>query len=71
MDIVRPHITIYIKEILEDLGEITGEVVTEDIINEIFSKFYAIIVPYTFLQKYHLMVLIQFLLHIFSPKHIV
>ena len=28
-----------IKEILEDLGEITGEVVTEDIINEIFSKF--------------------------------
>ena len=26
-------ITIYIKEILEDLGEITGEVVTEDIIN--------------------------------------
>ena len=32
-------ITIYIKEILEDLGEITGEVVTVDIINEIFSKF--------------------------------
>ena len=32
-------ITIYIKEILEDLGEITGEVVTEDIINDIFSKF--------------------------------
>ena len=32
-------ITIYIKEILEYLGEITGEVVTEDIINEIFSKF--------------------------------
>ena len=32
-------ITIYIKEIIEDLGEITGEVVTEDIINEIFSKF--------------------------------
>ncbi len=32
-------ITIYIKKILEDLGEITGEVVTEDIINEIFSKF--------------------------------
>ena len=32
-------ITIYIKEILEDLGEITGEVVTDDIINEIFSKF--------------------------------
>ena len=32
-------ITINIKEILEDLGEITGEYVTEDIINEIFSKF--------------------------------
>lgn len=32
-------ITIYIKEILEDLGEITGEIVTDDIINEIFSKF--------------------------------
>ena len=32
-------ITIYIKDVLEDLGEITGEVVTEDIINEIFSKF--------------------------------
>ena len=32
-------ITIYIKDILEDLGEITGEIVTEDIINEIFSKF--------------------------------
>ena len=32
-------ITIYIKEIMEDLGEITGEYVTEDIINEIFSKF--------------------------------
>ena len=32
-------ITIYIKDILEALGEITGEVVTEDIINEIFSKF--------------------------------
>ena len=32
-------ITIYIKDILEDLGEITGEVVTEEVINEIFSKF--------------------------------
>ena len=32
-------ITIYIKDILEDLGEITGEVVTEDVINEIFAKF--------------------------------
>ena len=31
--------TIYIKDILEDLGEITGELVTEDVINEIFSKF--------------------------------
>ena len=32
-------ITIYIKQILDDLGEITGDSVTEDIINEIFSKF--------------------------------
>lgn len=32
-------IAVYIKEILEDLGNITGEFVTEDIINEIFSKF--------------------------------
>ena len=32
-------ITMYIKEVLESLGEITGESVTEDIINEIFSKF--------------------------------
>ena len=32
-------IAIFIKEILEDLGNITGEYVTEDIINEIFSKF--------------------------------
>ena len=32
-------VAIYIKEILEDLGNITGEFVTEDIINEIFSKF--------------------------------
>ena len=31
--------TISIKDILENLGEITGDVVTEDIINEIFSKF--------------------------------
>lgn len=30
---------VYIKDILEDLGNITGEFVTEDIINEIFSKF--------------------------------
>ena len=32
-------IAISIKDILEDLGNITGEVVTEDIIDEIFSKF--------------------------------
>jgi len=32
-------IAIYMKEILENLGSITGEVVTDDIINEIFSKF--------------------------------
>lgn len=32
-------ISIYIKEILEQLGKITGETVTDDIINEIFSKF--------------------------------
>lgn len=32
-------IVIFIKDILEDLGNITGEVVTDDIINEIFSKF--------------------------------
>ena len=32
-------IVVYIKDILESLGEITGETVTEDIITEIFSKF--------------------------------
>ncbi len=32
-------IAIFIKDILEDLGNITGEVVTDDIIDEIFSKF--------------------------------
>ena len=32
-------VAIYIKNILESLGEITGEEVTENIINEIFSKF--------------------------------
>ena len=32
-------ISIFIKDILEDLGNITGEIVNEDIINEIFSKF--------------------------------
>ena len=32
-------VAIFIKNILEDLGNITGECVTDDIINEIFSKF--------------------------------
>ena len=32
-------VAIFIKDILEELGQITGEEVTEDIINEIFSKF--------------------------------
>lgn len=32
-------VAINIKDILEDLGEITGEEVTENIINEIFAKF--------------------------------
>ena len=32
-------IAIFIKDILEDLGNITGEIVTDDIIDEIFSKF--------------------------------
>ncbi len=32
-------ITIFIKDILEDLGRITGDFVTEDIIDEIFAKF--------------------------------
>lgn len=32
-------IAVYIKEILENLGSITGEYVTEEIIGEIFSKF--------------------------------
>lgn len=31
--------SVYIKEILENLGSITGEFVTEDIINKIFEKF--------------------------------
>lgn len=32
-------VAIFIKDILEDLGNITGEFVTDDIINEIFAKF--------------------------------
>ena len=32
-------ITVFIKETLENLGNITGESVSEDIINNIFSKF--------------------------------
>lgn len=32
-------VAIYIKEILEDLGSITGEIVSDDIIDEIFSRF--------------------------------
>ena len=32
-------VAIFIKDILEDLGNITGEMVSEDIINEIFAKF--------------------------------
>jgi len=32
-------IAINVKEILEELGKITGESVSEDIIKEIFSKF--------------------------------
>ena len=30
---------IFLREILENLGNITGEIVTDDIIDEIFSKF--------------------------------
>ena len=32
-------ISSFMKEILEELGKITGETVTEDVIKEIFSKF--------------------------------
>lgn len=32
-------VAIFIKDILEDLGKITGEVVTEDVIEEIFANF--------------------------------
>lgn len=39
MDMPIDIISIHLKDVLEDLGEITGEVVTEDVINEIFSKF--------------------------------
>ena len=35
IDIISGHL----KEILEELGKITGETVTEDVISEIFSKF--------------------------------
>jgi len=32
-------IEIYLKQVLADLGKITGDDISEDIINEIFSKF--------------------------------
>lgn len=32
-------VAIFMKDILEDLGSITGDFITEDILNEIFSKF--------------------------------
>ena len=32
-------VAFFIKDILEDLGEITGETVTDEIIKEIFSRF--------------------------------
>ena len=32
-------VAIFLKEIIENLGNITGDFVTEDIINDIFSKF--------------------------------
>ena len=38
-DMTIDIIAIYIKETLENLGEITGNNVSEDIINKIFSKF--------------------------------
>ncbi len=43
-DIIRQNMPIdiissYLKEIIEELGKITGENVTEDVINEIFAKF--------------------------------
>ena len=39
IDLPIDIISISIKQSLEDLGKITGENVSEDIINEIFSKF--------------------------------
>ena len=39
LDLPIDIISISIKEVLEDLGKITGDNVSEDIINEIFSKF--------------------------------
>lgn len=44
VDIIRQNLPIdivssYLKEIIEELGKITGESVTEDVLNEIFSKF--------------------------------
>jgi len=39
MNLPTDIISINIKQALEDLGKITGENVSEDIINEIFSKF--------------------------------
>lgn len=38
-DVPIDIIAIFIKDILEDLGNITGDIVTDDIINEIFSRF--------------------------------
>lgn len=44
MEVIRNNlpidvIGIYIKEVMEDLGKITGESISDEIINEIFSKF--------------------------------
>ena len=43
-DIIRQNLPIditssYLKEIIEELGKITGESVTDDVLNEIFAKF--------------------------------
>ena len=32
-------VAIFIKDILDDLGSITGEIATDEIIDEIFAKF--------------------------------